>query len=219
MNILITGCSSGLGYELAKIHVNRGDNVFGISRSLVNIPLKGFLQVDFKEDNAYNKIREATFLRYNSFDRLYLNAGELGPIKPISETTSEEIFDIIKSSFLGNKQVLDELVKNNNVKRVCITSSGAAEKAYEGFSLYCMVKAMNVQLMRCYQKEHQGIVFDCLNPGPFESKMQTEIQDFDGSLFPSLGKFHRIKDELPTTEDTAQWFIRSLESPEKQDSV
>ena len=209
--ILITGCSSGLGFELAKTHIELGDSVYGISRSLTNLELTDFLQVDFKQDNAYNKVRQAQFLHYAYFTRVYLNAGELGSLKPIDTTTPEEISDIINSSVLGNKQILDILLKRKNVERVCWTSSGAAEKAYAGMSLYCLVKAMNLQLARGYQEEFPDIKFHCVNPGPFQSKMQEEIRSYDPSLFPSLNRFHELEHTFPPASSVANMLIKKLD--------
>ena len=40
MNILITGTSSGLGHELAKQFAERGDTVYGISRTSSGLNIK-----------------------------------------------------------------------------------------------------------------------------------------------------------------------------------
>ena len=46
MNVLITGISSGLGYELAKKFIKKGDNVYGTSRRKISLDAN-HLQCDF----------------------------------------------------------------------------------------------------------------------------------------------------------------------------
>jgi NADP-dependent 3-hydroxy acid dehydrogenase YdfG len=210
MNVLITGCSSGLGYELAKRHIEFGDHVYGISRSSMNLELSNFLQVDFKQSKSSSLIREEPFLRYKNFNRVYLNAGTLGELKPVNKVDPLDLFSTLRINVLGNKIVLDTVLEESDVEEVIWTSSGAAEKAYDGLSLYCLSKAMNIQLARCYQAEFKGVDFYCMNPGPFKSKMQEELRRGDSELFSSLKRFKDQAELFPTAEVVSKRILEVL---------
>ena len=86
MNILITGTSSGLGYELAKQFISKGDTVYGISRGISDLNIKQ-IQCDFHDlqaiSIALNKLIDVT-----TFDLVILNAGILGVISKTNKITS-----------------------------------------------------------------------------------------------------------------------------------
>jgi len=215
MNILITGCSSGLGYEIAKRHLSVGDKVYGISRSDCDLDLEDFLRVDFKHPETYNKIRDESFMQGVNFNRVYLNAGQIGGIKPVNSLTKLDIMEIINGSVLGNKEVLDNILQKGSVETVIWTSSGAAEKAYDGLSLYCLSKAMNLQLARCYKEEFEDLEVYCINPGPFKSKMQEEIRSYDIELFSSLKRFNEKAEFFPTAEVVSKKILEVLSKNNK----
>ena len=71
MNILITGTSSGLGYELAKQYLENGHTVYGISRSKTDLNIKQ-VQCDFNHTQnlaiALNELIDKT-IKLNAYNK------------------------------------------------------------------------------------------------------------------------------------------------------
>ena len=82
-NILITGCSSGLGLALTNYYLQKNYKVFGISRKKPDITNTNFIHKSFDLSNI-SKIKEelsAFILDIKEIDTVFLNAGMLGKIK------------------------------------------------------------------------------------------------------------------------------------------
>ena len=78
MNILITGTSSGLGYELAKQFSLEGHNVYGMSRKKSDLQIKQ-AQVDFINPQSI-VVSMDNLIDVDKIDLVILNAGQLGEI-------------------------------------------------------------------------------------------------------------------------------------------
>lgn len=83
MNVIVTGCSRGVGLEICKVLLERGDTVYGIARSCPG---------DFKA--LQDKYREHLFF------------------KSVDLSDSENIRDVIFKDFCGNEVVIDGYVNN-----------------------------------------------------------------------------------------------------------
>lgn len=95
MNILITGTSSGLGLGLTNYYLDKGHQVFGISRK-VNKALKSRKNLSFlPQDLTHYREVQVNLLSFlkdvNMLDLIILNAGILNEIKDLKDTSLEEI--------------------------------------------------------------------------------------------------------------------------------
>ena len=83
-NILITGVSSGLGYGLAKVYLERGAIVYGCSRrapqDLIDQGLI-FTSIDLADATAGPLALEKWIREVEAFDTVILNAAKLGEIR------------------------------------------------------------------------------------------------------------------------------------------
>jgi len=215
MNILITGTSSGLGYELAKQFIARGDTVYGTSRRKTNLNIK-HLQIDF------NNLEELTinfkdFIKnVLNFDIVILNAGILGEINKVSNLSIDQFNKTFNVNVLANKVILDRLLLNKiNLKQVIGISSGAALKSYHGWSLYCTSKSAFKQLLSTYAQEHPHINFTSLAPGIIKTDMQNYINSLDKNNFPSVEKFQQMFNNMDTADVVAKKFINNLPNLKK----
>ncbi len=86
-NILITGCSSGLGLALTNKYLKKGFKVFGISRKKPDIEDINFIHKSFDLSNISEiKTQLTTFIKdIKELDTVFLNAGMLGEIKILEE--------------------------------------------------------------------------------------------------------------------------------------
>lgn len=204
MNILITGVSSGLGYELAKKFIANGDNVYGTSRRSTDLNIE-HLKCDFNDlfnlalqfDNFVTDIPE--------FDIIILNAGMLGELEVGSNLQIHQFEEIFKTNVLANKVILDTLMhKNIKMQQVIGISSGAALKSYHGWSLYCTTKAAFKQLLSCYADETPDIHFTSLAPGIIKTSMQDYIYNVNESKIPSVKKFKQMYGNMDSAEVVAK---------------
>ncbi|MFY0650413.1 MAG: SDR family NAD(P)-dependent oxidoreductase [Cyclobacteriaceae bacterium] len=207
MNILITGTSSGLGYEIARQFSKLGHNVFGISRRKSDLEINQ-VECDFFDlksiPGALNRLIEV-----KSLDHVILNAGQLGELKKNEELSVEAFKEIFSVNVLANKMIIDWLIINKiQTKNIIGISTGAALKAYFGWSLYCTSKAAFKQLMSTYAHENPKIKFISLAPGIIKTNMQNYINGLDADEIPSIRKF---KDLYPNMESASTVARRLIE--------
>ena len=94
-NILITGCSSGLGLALTNFYLNKDCKVYGISRIKPNIKNDNFIfkAFDLSKISKINKELNVFITSLKNIDIVYLNAGMLGELilHPINKVDSSSI--------------------------------------------------------------------------------------------------------------------------------
>lgn len=213
MNILITGCSSGLGYGLAAHYLNRGHKVFGISRSS-NEELNrhshfSHLSLDLSEfEEICTKI--PVFLKnITVMDRVILNAGILNAIKDLKDTGIEEIKKAMDVNVWANKALIDVLFNLfDSIHQIVAISSGAAVSGTRGWNAYSLSKATLNMLIDLYSREHPHTHFCALAPGLIETGMQDYLNSLPKSYeekFPMVKilKDARGTDKMPKPREAA----------------
>ena len=132
-NILITGCSSGLGLALTNYYLQKGFKVYGISRNKPEIQNQNFIHISFDLSKILEiKTSLTTILKeIKNLDLVFLNAGMLGKIKILQELSIEEMQEVYNLNVYANKELLDILMQID-VKNIFIISSGASKTGYKG---------------------------------------------------------------------------------------
>jgi benzil reductase ((S)-benzoin forming) len=150
MNILITGTSKGLGEGLAKYYLNRGEKVVGLSRSSnKDLGLHEnftFYCIDLSIlDSLEDKIKKI-LKETQKIDLVILNAGILGEIADMQETSLSDIKKVMDVNVWSNKILIDNIIKHNNPVQIVAISSGAAVSGSRGWNAYSLSKAaLNMQ--------------------------------------------------------------------------
>lgn len=189
-NILITGCSSGLGLALTNFYLDLGFNVYGISRNKPNINNKNFTHLAFDLSDTKNiKIYCKNFIEnITNIDVVYLNAGMLGEIKTLKELSIEEINEVYNLNVYANKELLD-ILATIETKVVIGISSGAAVNGSMGWASYSLSKAGINMLINLYSKEMVNTKLLAVAPGVIETPMTDYIRfDIDDNIFTSAKK-------------------------------
>jgi len=209
MNVLITGTSSGLGYELAKQFISKGDAVYGMSRRKSDLNITQ-LQCDFKDIDIH-LLQQWINKLPTQIDLIILNAGMLGDIDTLDNLSIQSFNEIFMVNVLANKILLD-CIRNSNidVKQVIGISSGAALKTYYGWSLYCCSKAAFKQLISTYAQEWHETHFISLAPGIVKTDMQKYIYKLDEKEIPSVKKFKQMFNNMETPDIVAKRIIEYL---------
>lgn len=202
-NILITGCSSGLGLALTNYYLQKNYKVFGISRKKPDITNTNFIHKSFDLSNI-SKIKEelSTFiLDINEINTVFLNAGMLGKIKILSELSIQELNEVYSLNVYANKELLDILM-NTKVKNIIIISSGASKNGYKGWGSYSLSKAGVNMLVNLYSNEMLDTKILALAPGVIKTPMTDYIRfELDENIFPSVKKLNEGFVQSP--EETA----------------
>ncbi len=186
-NILITGCSSGLGLALTNFYLDNNYKVFGISRTKPNIKNKNFIFKEFNLSNL-NKIKNSLtpFIKnIGQIEVVYLNAGMLGEIKQLKYLSLEEIKKVLDLNVFANKELLD-ILSSCNIKNIIAISSGASRKGSKGWGAYSLSKASLNMLINLYSKEMENTKLLAVAPGVIETPMTDIIRfEVDDNIFTS----------------------------------
>jgi alcohol dehydrogenase/benzil reductase ((S)-benzoin forming) len=202
-NILITGCSSGLGLALTNYYLEKDFKVYGISRNKPDIKNENFIHKSFDLSNI-SKIKEelSTFiLDIKEINTVFLNAGMLGKIKILSELSIEELNEVYALNVYANKELLDILM-NLKVKNILVISSGASKNGYKGWGSYSLSKAGVNMLVNLYSNEMIDTKILAVAPGVIKTPMTDYIRfELDENIFPSVKKLNL--GVVQTPEETA----------------
>lgn len=202
-NILITGCSSGLGLALTNYYLEKGFKVFGISRTKPNIENLNFIHINF-DLSQVDKIKEKLtdiLENINEFETVFLNAGMLGKIKVLKDLSIEELNEVYTINVYANKELLDILM-NIKVKNIIIISSGASKNGYKGWASYSLSKAGVNMLVNLYSNEMINTKILAVAPGVIKTPMTDYIRfELDENIFPSVKKLN--DGVVQTPEETA----------------
>jgi alcohol dehydrogenase/benzil reductase ((S)-benzoin forming) len=203
-NILITGCSSGLGLALTNYYLSENFTVYGISRTTPNITNKNFIHKCFDLSNILEiKNQLSDFIKdIKELDTVFLNAGMLGKIKILQNLSIDELNEVYSLNVYANKELLDILM-NIKVKNIIVISSGASKNGYKGWGAYSLSKAGVNMLVNLYSNEMLNTKIIALAPGVMKTPMTDFIRfELDENIFPSAKKLN--EGVVQTPQETAQ---------------
>ena len=202
-NILITGCSSGLGFALSHHYLELGYKVFGISRKNPNINNENFIfQNCDLSDTSNIKCSLSSFIQnIGSFELVYLNAGMLGKIKEMAQLELLDLKITMELNVYANKELLD-ILSGITVKNIIAISSGAAVNGSKGWGPYSLSKAALNMLINLYSKEMGNTKLLCVAPGVIKTPMTDYIRnEVDDTVYTSAKILK--EGEIQTAKDAA----------------
>ena len=183
-NVVITGTSRGIGYELAKQFAEKGHQVLAISRN--TIPLETIkhknivtISVDLSVSSQIKKGVDYVALHWKQVDILINNAGKLIN-KPFTELTSQDFLEVYKVNVFGvaeiTKSLIPYLQKGSHV--VTISSMGGIQGSmkFPGLAAYSSAKGAVITLSELLAEEYkeQQIAFNVLAIGAVQTEMLAE---------------------------------------------
>ena len=183
-NIVITGTSRGIGFELAKQFAENGHQVFALSRntkplSAINHKNITALSVDISNNDDLNKVTDFIKSTWKKVDVLINNAGKLIN-KPFTEISSEDFLEVYKVNVFGvaeiTKLMIPFLQKGSHV--VTISSIGGIQGSikFPGLAAYSSAKGAVITLSELLAEEYkeQQIAFNVLALGAVQTEMLEE---------------------------------------------
>lgn len=182
-NIIITGTSRGIGFELALQFANAGHQVLAISRktpqALLENPNITCLSVDLSKENELAVVANFISQTWKKVDVIIHNAGSLIN-KPFAQTSQEDFENVYKVNVFGvanlTRICLPYLQKGSHV--VSISSMGGIQGSmkFAGLSAYSSSKGAVITLSELLAEEYreQGIAFNVLALGAVNTEMLHE---------------------------------------------
>ena len=183
-NIIITGASRGIGFELVNKLIDAGHNVLALSRNTDS--LKGIttdnlhvLATDISNESHLKKVEVFVKENWSHIDVIIHNAGKLIS-KPFSETTSHDFIEVFKVNVFAvaelTRILLPHLIKGSHV--VSISSMGGIQGSmkFPGLAAYSSSKGAVITLTELLAEEYkeEGIAFNALALGAVQTEMLAE---------------------------------------------
>jgi short-subunit dehydrogenase len=183
-NVVITGTSRGIGFELAKMFADNGHQVLAISRnteplSVINHKNISVISVDISKNSDIEKVTVFIKNNWKKVDILINNAGKLIN-KPFTDLTSNDFLEVYKVNVFGvaelTKNLIPFLQKGSHV--VTISSMGGVQGSmkFPGLAAYSSAKGAVITLSELLAEEYkeQQIAFNVLALGAVQTEMLAE---------------------------------------------
>ncbi|MGD1824173.1 SDR family oxidoreductase [Chromobacterium violaceum] len=233
---IVTGASRGLGYAICETLLNDGYSVVGIARN-AGSALAGLAARHPERLQAVNAdlsdAAQAAASVHAALQQLPLpacatvtlinNAGVVTPIAQAGHYPADEVVKAVAINVTAPLLATDALLSATNHlparRRVLNISSGAAAKAYPGWSVYCATKAALDHFSRSAAVEQESHAnpaqIVALYPGVVDTDMQGCIRASDEGQFPQKARFDALKADgaLSRPGDAARQIVDYLVSP------
>ncbi|WP_433163572.1 SDR family NAD(P)-dependent oxidoreductase [Kribbella sp. CA-247076] len=222
--VWISGASAGIGAALAASVPYADARVIDVSRSggsaehfkadLSDPADWARVEAHFREELAGYDGERVVFIH---------NAGTITPIGPAAEADRE---DYTRAVLLNSAapQILGRAFLAATAPLTCerhlvMLSSGAAKTAYAGWSSYNAGKAAVEHWVRTVGAEQGpgGCRVIAVAPGVVDTAMQSEIRATSAENFPTVGRFHELKNtgalSTPAAAATGIWSLLTRNLP------
>jgi NAD(P)-dependent dehydrogenase (short-subunit alcohol dehydrogenase family) len=183
-NIIITGTSRGIGFELVHLFANQGHNVLALSRNarpVNNLHFENItsLAFDLCKQEDYIKVKDFIDNEWKHVDILINNAGTLLN-KPFAETTFQDFEYVYKTNVFGVSEMTRVVVPfmKQNGHIITISSMGGIQGSmkFPGLSAYSSSKGAVITLTELLAEEYKesGPQFNVLALGAVQTEMLKE---------------------------------------------
>ena len=183
-NIVVTGTSRGIGYELVKIFSEAGHRVLALSRNEQPVKELELENVDTfacditqKEhlDTAFQYVKQ----NWGHVDILINNAGAIVN-KPFAEISEEELENVFRTNVFGVAAIIQKMLPliTSEGHVVTVSSMGGVQGSmkFPGLSAYSSSKGAVITLTEVLAEEYKenGPSFNVLALGAVQTEMLQE---------------------------------------------
>lgn len=183
-NVIVTGSSRGIGFELVRLFAEEGHQVLALSRNDGPISALGHQNItcfpfDLSRVSDFQKLDTFLAENWETVDVLINNAGKLVN-KPFLETTALDFEEVYKVNVFGaadiTRRVVPKMGKTGHV--VAISSMGGVQGSmkFPGLSAYSSSKGAVITLTELWAEEFKetGPSFNVLALGAVQTEMLEE---------------------------------------------
>lgn len=212
---IVTGDSRGLGEEVAKLFLESGVNVVGISRTrsitLPNIAKENNLNYDHHVfdvsrvsslEDRFSQILDE--ILKDEMNTLYL-VNNAATVEPMNLATNIKSLDLIRhvninsiAPMILTSQFLKKATEKGIPGIAVSVTSGAANRPIYGWSAYCSTKAsidMYTKTVALEQEEqHSENKVIAFNPGVMDTEMQAVIRSSSEEEFKDVKRYQDLKE-------------------------
>lgn len=189
MNIIITGASRGIGFELVKQFLRmKGNSVVAIARNTDTLDKLSEQQTskkesalfpvesDLEKNNFDADLEEKILKNFKKIDILINNAGALvnKPFHLLTETDYERMFKVnVLAPFLLIKRLTPYFNNPSHIVNIGSMGGFQGSQKFSGLSLYSASKGAIAILSECLAIElkEKGISVNCLALGGVQTEM------------------------------------------------
>ncbi|KQC31895.1 short-chain dehydrogenase [Nonlabens sp. YIK11] len=183
-NIVITGTSRGIGFELAQLFAGNGDQVMALSRKrdsinqLQNDKITA-IHCDLASESSVTEAVTEIQKQFDSVDILIHNAGMLVN-KPFTDLTKADFLNCYEVNVFGVSLLTQSLLPLMNAEShvVAISSMGGIQGSakFPGLAAYSSAKAAVITLFELLAEEFKenGPSFNTLALGAVQTEMLAE---------------------------------------------
>ncbi|PZN95326.1 MAG: 3-oxoacyl-ACP reductase [Hyphomicrobiales bacterium] len=216
---IVTGGAGGLGRGIARALLDAGAgvelwdaNAAGLAEAATELGA-GTCTVDITDPEAVDRAAEAAFSAHGGIDILINNAGVLGEVKPIWETSPENVQRVLQVNLFGAYLVTRAIIGRMRHQaprpsrvtphplrgHVVSIASIQGKEGMERAVAYSASKAGLIALTKSVAKEtaQEGIIVTAITPSAAETAMAREISaerraDILGRI--PMGRFVEIEE-------------------------
>lgn len=188
---IVTGASSGIGREAAKLFAQEGASVVVVARraaelnalvdEIVDAGGKAVaLAGDVKDERCAKEAVALAVGRFSGLDISFNNAGTMGALGSITDITAEGWRDTLDtnltSAFFAAKYQIPVMLKRRQASLIFTSSFVGYSVGFPGMAAYAASKAALVGLTRTLAAEYSplGLRVNALMPGGTDTEMGRE---------------------------------------------
>ena len=183
-NVVITGTSRGIGFELAKQFANEGHRVLALSRNTeplanVNHQNINFISVALSNEAELKSAADFVKTLFKSVDILIHNAGFLvnNPFETLTKEDFQKVYEVNVYAVAGlTQKMMPFMSQGSHV--ITISSMGGIQGSmkFPGLAAYSSAKGAVITLSELLAEEYkeQGIAFNVLAIGAVQTEMLEE---------------------------------------------
>lgn len=183
-NIIITGTSRGIGFELVQLFAKAGHSVLALSRNekpIKNLNLENVktFSFDLNDSETYKNIEDFIKINWEQVHVLINNAGALVN-KPFSEISIKDFETVYKTNVFGvvalTQLVLPFMKQGSHVVNISSMGGVQGSMKFPGLAAYSSSKAAVITLTELLAEEYKksGISFNVLALGAVQTEMLEE---------------------------------------------
>jgi NAD(P)-dependent dehydrogenase (short-subunit alcohol dehydrogenase family) len=179
---IVTGSSSGIGYETARLFAKEGARVVVNARRKAELSaLVGEIEAaggqaiavagDLRSEELAKDLVDAAVTRFGGLDIAFNNAGVVGEMKPITEVSLDEWRDTLDtnltSAFLGAKYQVPAMIEGGGGSLIFTSSFVGNTVGMPHMATYAASKAGQIGLVKALAAEvgAKGVRVNAILPG------------------------------------------------------